>query len=181
MFIDNKLKYFIIILLFVFSCTKIPQEKKENNVAVPDQESWNSTTFISTKGMKKARIFSGHLLKYENSGDIFLGDSVNVDFFNKQGKHVSVLISDSGVVNEISQNLRAIGNVVLISDTGYTMHTDELIWYSDSEKVFTEGEIELFAAEDTLYGAGFTSDVKLENWTITDPHGETFRKFKEKQ
>ncbi|MEA3499736.1 MAG: LPS export ABC transporter periplasmic protein LptC [Candidatus Marinimicrobia bacterium] len=181
MFIDNKLKYFIIILLFVFSCTKISQEKEENNVVVSDQESWNSTTFISTKGIKKAKIFSGHLLKYESSGNILLGDSVNVDFYNKQGKHVSILISDSGVVNETSQNLRAIGNVVLISDTGYTMYTDELIWYSDSEKVFTEGEIELFSAEDTLYGTGFTSDVKLKNWTITNPHGKTFRKLKENQ
>ncbi|MDA3870913.1 MAG: LPS export ABC transporter periplasmic protein LptC [Candidatus Marinimicrobia bacterium] len=179
MFINYKLKYFIIIMLFVFSCTKISQEKEENDVVVPDQESWNSTTFISSKGMKKAIIFSGHLLKYESSGEVLLGDSVNVDFYNKQGKHISVLISDSGVVNEKTQNLKAIGHVILISDTGYTMHTDELVWFSDSEKVFTEGEIKLFSTEDTLYGTGFTSDVKLENWTITNPHGKTFRKLKD--
>jgi LPS export ABC transporter protein LptC len=172
MFINYKLKYFIIIL-FVFSCTKISQEKEENDVVVPDQESWNSTTFISSKGMKKAIIFSGHLLKYESSGEVLLGDSVNVD--------VSVLVSDSGVVNEKTQNLKAIGNVILISDTGYTMYTDELVWFSDSEKVFTEGEIKLFSTEDTLYGTGFTSDVKLENWTITNPHGKTFRKLKDNQ
>ncbi|MEA1987329.1 MAG: LPS export ABC transporter periplasmic protein LptC [Candidatus Marinimicrobia bacterium] len=179
MFNNLKLKYLLFILLFLFACAKISQEEVVKDIVVPDQESWNSITLISNKGKKSAIIFSGHLVKYEHSGDIFLGDSVNVDFFNKMGEHVSILISDSGIVNERTQNLKAIGNVVLISDTGYTMYTDELIWISDSEKVFTEGDIELYSEEDTLYGTGFTSDVKLENWTITEPHGKTFRELRE--
>ena len=182
MFINYNLKYFILFgLLILFSCAKIPQEKEGTSFITPDQESWNSTTSISSKGIKKAIIFSGHLLKYESSGDILLGDSVNVDFYNKQGEHISILISDSAIINETTQNLKAIGNVVLISDTGYTMYTDELVYYSDSERVFTEGEIELFSVNDTLYGTGFSSDVKLENWVITNPHGKTFRKLKDNE
>ncbi len=175
---NRYLKYSTIIVILIFySCTEIAQEKYVNDANIPDQESWNSTTSISSGGIKKADIFSGHLLKHESSGDILLGDSVGVDFYNKQGVHASILISDSAVINEKTQNLRAIGNVVLISDTGYVMHTDELVYYSDDERIFTEGEIELYSANDTLYGTGFTSDVKIENWTITNPHGKTMRKI----
>jgi hypothetical protein len=57
------------------------------------------------------------------------------------------------------------------------MYTNTLFWLNDSNLVYTDGDIELFSERDTLYGTGFKSDVRLENWTIDKPRGSTLREY----
>jgi LPS export ABC transporter protein LptC len=167
--------------LFCFgSCGASPdQELSElTEMLLPDQESWNSSIIISHKGNKRAVIQAAHMRKFENQGDIHIDGGMIVDFFNTSGEHVSKMTSDSGYVNEIREHLTAVGDVVLISDTGYTAKTDWLLWRNDSNLVFTDAPVELYSATDTLYGLGFSSDVKLENWTIPQPTGHSYREIK---
>jgi len=146
---------------------------------MPDQESWDFVFSLSREGMKSAEINAGHLIKYENDGLTYLGDSMQVDYFDKKGLHVSTLTSDSGVINEKREHLTAIGNVIMVSDSGYTMLTDRVFWRNDSNIVYTDGDITLYSELDTLYGTGFSSDVKLENWTIQKPRGHSYREIRE--
>ena len=69
-------------------------------------------------------------------------------------------------------NLIAIGNVVVLSDSGVTLYTDTLSWDNVKEKVFTDDRV-MFITEqkDTLYGIGFESDIELNNWKILKPTG----------
>lgn len=168
----------LISLMVCTACSKLDQEADTDiGLNLPDQESWNSTIILSHKGSKRATIQAGHLMKYESRGDVFIGDSMRVDFFNMEGEHVSTMSSDSGIVNEIHEHVRAIGNVVLMSDSGYVMLTERLFWRNDSNRVYTDMPIDLYSATDTLYGTGFESDVHLENWTITQPTGHSYREI----
>ena len=66
----------------------------------------------------------------------------------------------------------AIGNVVVLSDSGVTLFTDTLSWDNLREKVYTDDEVIFITEEqDTLYGIGFESDVELDNWKILKPTG----------
>ena len=66
----------------------------------------------------------------------------------------------------------AIGNVVVLSDSGVTLFTDTLSWDNIREKVYTDDEVIFITEEqDTLYGIGFESDVELDNWKILKPTG----------
>ncbi|MDD3807842.1 MAG: LPS export ABC transporter periplasmic protein LptC, partial [Candidatus Marinimicrobia bacterium] len=125
-----------------------------------------------------AEIYAGHMKQYDETGEVYIGDSMRIDFFNDEGNHTSYLTADSGIINEVKQNLIAIGNVIFRSDTGYVMYTQKLKWLNDSNLVYTDGDIQLFSEQDTLYGTGFTSDVRLENWTIDKPKGSTRREYK---
>ena len=63
--------------------------------------------------------------------------------------------------------MKAIGNVVAISDSGITLYTDTLYWDAKNEKMSTEDSVMITTLEkDTLYGIGFESDSDLENWVI---------------
>jgi len=181
--IGTKLTRLFLPMLFIMllsACGSSPEENlpELESQLLPDQESWNSTIIISHKGNKRAVIQAGHMRKFENEGDIHIDDGMIVDFFNSLGDHVSKMISDSGFVNEKREHLTAVGNVELISDSGYTALTDWLLWRNDSNLVFTDAPVELFSAKDTLYGLGFHSDVKLENWTIPYPSGHSYRELK---
>ena len=68
--------------------------------------------------------------------------------------------------------MKAIGNVVAVSDSGITLFSDNLIWDSKGERLHTKEEIMITTPEaDTLYGVGFESDSDLKNWKIINPSG----------
>jgi len=72
--------------------------------------------------------------------------------------------------------MKAIGNVVAMSDSGITLFSETLTWNSKEEKLHTKDKIMITTPDaDTLYGIGFESDSDLRNWKIINPSGVTGR------
>ncbi|MDZ7796643.1 MAG: LPS export ABC transporter periplasmic protein LptC [Candidatus Marinimicrobia bacterium] len=172
-----KFNYFIVIFsLLLFSCTETEEYGGFYEGRIPDQEIWNTRVTVSRSGEVSSEIYAAHLVKYEDTRDMIIRDSMRIDFY-KDGKHTSYLTADSGLVNEKKENIVAIGNVVMVSDSGFTAYTDSLFWNNDSNKVYTNSAIQIFSEHDTLYGTDFVSDTKFENWTIYNPLGKTYRRL----
>ncbi|MGY8780135.1 MAG: hypothetical protein ACKVJJ_00565, partial [Fidelibacterota bacterium] len=94
------------------------------------------------------------------------------DFFNEEEIYTTNLKSEIAEVEEDRDYLIAIGNVIVVSDSGVTLFTDTLSWDNVKERVFTEGSVVFITEQqDTLYGIGFESDVELNNWRILKPTG----------
>ena len=76
------------------------------------------------------------------------------------------------VFNEISNNLKANGNVYVVSDSGYTLLTSEILWDNRYKMIVAEDSVMFTTTEgDTLYGVGFESDMDLTKWKIKKPRG----------
>jgi LPS export ABC transporter protein LptC len=145
---------------------------------MPDQESWGVNIVLTDQGMIRAKIRSGHLEKYNEKEFIMLDSSVTVDFFDSNEKHTSILTSNRAEVDQSSNDMKAIGNVVAVSDSGISLYSNTLVWDSKNEKLRTKDKIMITTLEkDTLYGIGFESDSDLENWKIINPSGVTGREF----
>ena len=161
------------------SCTKQSVQDLPSRQGMPDQESWGVNIILTDQGMIRAKVMSGHLEKYNEKEFILLDSSVTVDFFDSDEKHTSVLTSDKAEVNQSSNDMKAIGNVVAVSDSGISLYSNTLIWDSKNEKLRTKDKIMITTLdEDTLYGIGFESDSDLENWKIINPSGVSGRGFK---
>lgn len=145
----------------------------------PDQESWNTTITLTKNGQKRALVLAGHLTKNNNEALIMMDDSVDVDFFNDEQSHLSHLTAQWAQVNENTNDLLASGNVVVVSDSGVTLYTEELRWDHQRERIVSEVFITFVQDQDTLTGIGFESDSDLKNWIIRNPSGVTERKIKE--
>lgn len=169
----KRIIYSLLFLLLVSACTKTGDYPLVTG-EIPDQESWQSRIVISRSGKRSADIYAEYLVKYSRSNDYYISDSMRVDFFD-EGKHSSYLVADSGVINESKENIIAIGNVVIHSDSGFTAYADKLYWINDSNKVYTRGAIQIYSERDTLYGTDFESDPRFDNWVITKPLGKTRR------
>ena len=167
------------ILFLFFSCSADEILELSKNKDIPDQESWDVTIILSDKGIMKAKIKSGHLEKHNDKAFVFLDSNVIVDFFDKDEKHTSLLKSESAEINQKSNNMKAIGNVIAISDSGITLFSEVLMWDATDEKLYTNETIMITTLEnDTLYGIGFESNSNLENWKILNPSGISGRVFK---
>ena len=95
-----------------------------------------------------------------------------IDFYNDTGDHISMLFADSARINEQNNDLKANGNVYVVSDSGYTLTTHEIIWDNSYRMIIAEDSVMFTtSAGDTLYGVGFESDSDLEEWRIYKPVG----------
>ena len=170
----------IFIIIFAIACS----EKTDHNQLgkgedYPDQESWGVTIILTDSSIERARVQSGHLEKYNEAQYIMLDQIVKVDFFDKNQNHVAVLNSVKAEVNEKTNDMKAIGDVVAISDSGITLYTGTLFWNAKKEQMHSKDSVVITTLEkDTLYGIGFESDSDLQNWKILRPSGVTSREAK---
>ena len=167
------MKRCLFVLIFQFACQSNElQRSGETRQGRPDAESWDAVITLTNKGAKRGVIRSGHLEKYNDKEFILLDQNVDADFFNEEEVFTTNLKSLVAEIDEEEDFLVAIGNVVVVTDSGVTLFTDTLSWDNQKEKVFTSDSV-VFITEkkDTLYGIGFESDIELNNWRILQPTG----------
>ena len=167
------MKRCLFVLIFQFACQSNElQRSGETRQGRPDAESWDAVITLTNKGAKRGVIRSGHLEKYNDNEFILLDQNVDADFFNEEEVFTTNLKSLVAEIDEEEDFLVAIGNVVVVTDSGVTLFTDTLSWDNQKEKVFTSDSV-VFITEkkDTLYGIGFESDIELNNWRILQPTG----------
>lgn len=163
------------IWLFILanSCSEQKQtEPVESDERVPEQEMWQSSLTSTKNGQLEAVVHFGHMIRYEGDDILRLDQGVKVNFYNNKGEHASTLTSDRGEFNEKTHDVKAIGNVVVVSDTGVTLHTEELSFDNRTEKVVSNVAVMVTTADgDTLYGTSFVSNTAFTEWTITNTSG----------
>ena len=121
--------FFLLIILVSQNCsTSNPNDTGEKRDGRPDQESWGVTISMTDAGLQRAIVQAGHLEKFNDRLYILLDQKVEVDFFDLEEKHTSRLTSQLAEVDEKSDFMRAIQNVVVKSESGVTLYTDTLSW-----------------------------------------------------
>ena len=167
--ISKKLTIFSI--LFLISCSEndtIDEISKD----VHDQLSTNVEITLTKKGNITATIDSEILKKNNQSLQLELYNNVNVNLFDENFEHKSLIKSQSAMVNEKENRMKAYGNVVVISNDGKILMTDSLSWENNSDKIYTNANLEFITSDtDTLYGTGFESNIDLTDWNILKPRG----------
>ena len=164
-------KLIFISVFFSISCSK--NDFTDNfEKDIHDQLSTNVEITLTKKGNVTAKIKSEILKKNNQSLQLELFDNVNVDLFDENFQQKSLIKSQSAMVNEKENKIKAYGSVVVISDDGKILMTDSLTWDNNSDKIYTDSNLEFITSDsDTLYGTGFKSNIDLTNWNILQPRG----------
>ncbi|MDP6570024.1 MAG: LPS export ABC transporter periplasmic protein LptC [Candidatus Marinimicrobia bacterium] len=166
------LLYVVSTLFLIPSCHKGNQNTDSgSSVEYVDNEIWNPIIILTRKENKVVEATADKLYKNNNEDALLVG-RVKADFFDDNGFHSSILYSDSARINEASKNLKANGNVYVVSDSGYTLTTNEILWDNNYKMIVAEDSVMFTTSDgDTLYGVGFESDMDLEQWRISRPFG----------
>ena len=179
--IFKKITVLIILAIFmILNCSKIEEEQPFTSAEqkkFPDQESWESTITMTKEGKRFAEVWAGYIAVYNSENITILKDSIHADFFDKNGNHNSVLTADSGIVMNNTNNLSAFGNVVVISDSGIVLESEELNWDNEKQKIISNVEVRFTTADDTLIGDSFISNPDLTNYEIENARGYSRRKI----
>ncbi len=140
---------------------------------LPQQESWNSTIVVSDSGRVSAIIVAGYIRVSELSRQTQMSQGVKVRFFNREGKQTSTLTSDEGSVDEVTNNLEARKNVVVISSDKSKMLTEQLFWDNHRQLIYTPEYVQIATVKEKMQGHGFESDQSLKHYRVFRVTGQT--------
>jgi LPS export ABC transporter protein LptC len=133
---------------------------------IPSQESWNSKVVFTDSGKTKAILHAGHIRVFIESQETLLDSNIKVDFFDLNQMHSSTLTSKRGRVDDATENLWAQDSVVVVSDSGVSIQTEELMWRNKDSKIVSDKFVTIISPKEKIQGYGFESDQGLKNYII---------------
>jgi len=140
---------------------------------IPQQESWNSKIVLSDSGRVKAVIYAGYLRVFQSPAETHMTEGIIVHFYDTDGKTSSVLTANEGKVNDITKNLDASGDVLVVSSDSTKLRTEQLFWGNRKQLIHTPEFVRITSPKERLQGFGFESDQHLRSYRIFRVSGET--------
>jgi len=165
------MKYYLLFFFILISCSRSYQT--DTSVEdIHDQLSTDVEITLTEKGNIKALIKSRLLERNNENLELKLTDNVNVDLYDDNYEHTSLITSNYAFVSETENRIDAFGDVVVAADNGQQLWTDSLLWDNKADKISTDATLTFISGNfDTLYGTGFESNIDLTDWKITKPRG----------
>jgi LPS export ABC transporter protein LptC len=134
--------------------------------SLPQQESWNSTIVLSDSGKVLARIQAGYIQKFDAPQETNMSQGIVVYFYNELGQQTTTMKASRGVVNESTYDLRAEGDVVVVSDDSTKLRSERLFWDNKRRLIHTPEFVTVTSPRENVQGHGFESDQRLRNYRI---------------
>lgn len=175
------LQLLIVCFIILFFCSCEEEEKLavsqqiDATETLPDQISWDVTVDFIDSSFTKAVLTAKKALIFEKRKETLLDSGLKVVFFSSEtGKRASVLTADSARIDDVTKDMMAMGNVVVISDSNQTrLETELLMWKNKDEKLYSTEYVKITSPDEKLQGYGFESDLNLTNYKIFKVSGET--------
>lgn len=165
---------FALCALLVLSCEEKIKPPVSFGIArdVPSQESWNTKITFTDSGKVSGILRAGHISMYADKKFTLLDSNIIVDFYDEHQQHTSTLTARRGKVNDGTNDFEAHDEVVVVSDSGTTLTTEELYWTNATRKIHTPAYVEITSPKERLQGQGFESDQDLKHYTIFKVTGQ---------
>jgi LPS export ABC transporter protein LptC len=127
---------------------------------IPEQQFFDYQLIESEAGVRQWVLHSEKMLKYAGEKEVHLVD-LHMDFF-KQGEHFSVLTADSGRANLTTKDVHTWGNVVVVTDDGRVLETEELFFDNETQLIHNDVFDRFTRDGDVLTGIGLEATPDLE-------------------
>jgi len=127
-----------------------------------DQVLFNMTTYITTEGIRRAKVLADTAFAYSNTQVSEL-KNVHVTFYDLDGKETSTLTCREGTLRGAG-DMEGRGNVVVVraSDDG-TLRTEKIEFSQRSNQVSSDQAFTFDTPQQHLKGVGFTSDPDFKD------------------
>lgn len=151
----------------IAACSKEAPEKLSvaTTQGVPDEEFTDFVTQESDSGMVQWKLTAPKADRFSKRRLILLTNPV-IEFYDKEGKPQTTLVSDAGEYSEESRDMLAFGNVVVRSVEGDILETDSLLWDNAIDKIKSNSFVKLTRGNDVLTGWGLECDPNLNSVNI---------------
>jgi len=154
----------VLSVLLLAGCT----DRSDSSGEVDPEENEVAEDFTLTQTFegKKAWVLKAESAKSYRDENLITVYRPHVEFYSREGEIHSTLVSDSGVYYLESSDIKALGNVVVVSADSAILETDSLKWLSGDERIRTEGSVRVTKGKTVITGDGLVSDPGLDSIKI---------------
>ncbi len=127
---------------------------------VPEQQFFDYKLIETEQGIRQWVLKSNEMQKFPNQTDVLLV-TVTMDFF-RDGEHFSVLTADSGLANPNTHDVHTWGSVVILTNDGRKLETEELFFDNKTELIHNDVFDRFTRKGDVITGIGLEATPDLE-------------------
>ncbi len=130
-----------------------------------DQVMYNSRFVLADLGINRAQMHSDTAYFFDDNTRMEFENPI-VTFFTATGAKDAVLTSRHGTYNNRTSNMIARKNVVVVSEDGRRLTTEELIYNQQKNEISSDSAFHLTEPNRQVSGIGFRSDPNMKNILI---------------
>jgi LPS export ABC transporter protein LptC len=127
-----------------------------------DQLMFGINTLLTDRGVLNAELESDTAFFFDENTRIELR-VVKLTFYTRTGERNSVLTGREGTYNTRQSRMEARGNVVVVSEDGKRLTTEQLRYDQQRNEISSDSAFVLTEPGRRLEGVGFTSDPNMNN------------------
>ena len=160
--------------LLLFGCS--PDLKTIEDITRVDESPIESTFNIEIIYTENARV---KMVMQAPQMDRFTGErhyiempeGLEVLFYDSLMRVTSSLSANYAISYDNNELVEARNDVVVVNEAGERLNTEHLVWNQKEERIFSDKFVKITTADEVLYGDGFESDERFEQWEILSPRG----------
>jgi len=174
--LDKLPKHFLLIAGLLswafYGCgNKDDEIKKVEEYTGPIVELGPATTYYSDSAVVKMKMEAPHQLEYGN-GDREFPEGLHLEFFDINGNRTSTLRANYCYYTSKEDLYKATGNVVVINtQNGDRLDTEELFWNQKKETVFTDKFVKIEQNGELQMGDGLEAKQDFSYWKLINYKG----------
>lgn len=130
-----------------------------------DQVMYGARFNLTDKGLERAQLEADTAYFFEDNTRIEL-EPVHTTFYTATGAKDAVLTSRRGTYNSRTSNMIARNNVVVVSEDGRRLTTQELLYNQQRNEISSDSAFVMTEPNRRLEGIGFRSDPNMKNIQI---------------
>jgi LPS export ABC transporter protein LptC len=162
----------VLVVAFLAAATVACSPKKQPPVAAhspladsADQVIYGLRFRLTDGGLFRAELHADTAYFFEDNTRIEM-EPVNTTFFTPTGAKDAVLTSKRGSYNSRTSNMIARKNVVVVSEDGRRLTTEELKYNQQKNEISSDSAFVMTEPNRRLEGIGFRSDPNMKNIQI---------------
>jgi LPS export ABC transporter protein LptC len=132
------------------------------DTAAWDQKMFGIRTILTDQGVRNAELEADTAYFFDENTRIEIR-GVKLTFHTRTGERNSVLTSREGTYNTRQSQMEARGNVVVVSDDGKRLTSEQLKYDQMRNEISSDSAFVLTEPGRRLEGIGFTSDPNMNN------------------
>jgi LPS export ABC transporter protein LptC len=146
----------------------------------PAHESWGTQFYVSEDGVPLVVITAPYTRQYDHKDS-----TLTVLTASDQVRVVAKIMDDSGQVSstvtadeiryvEQSRHFEALGAVVVVTDSGRRLETEQLDWDEDSDAIMAPGFVRIYTPEENIQGYELESTKDLSSYSLARVTGQVY-------
>jgi LPS export ABC transporter protein LptC len=96
---------------------------------------------------------------------------LEVEFFDTLMNITSRMSANYAISHDENKLVEARNDVVVVNQLGERLNTEHLVWDQEKAIIFSDKFVKITTEDEILYGDGFESDERFDQWTILGPRG----------